>query len=119
MSPPSAAPAADPRRFMDPALRNDVRFLTSLLGKIIQEQEGVSFFRVIEKIRKLAKTSRASQSGEVRELRRLTEKLSYAAALKVARAFTIYFQLVNVAEESQRNRRIRWYESQPGQHLEM
>ncbi len=104
---------------MDPALRNDVRFLTSLLGRIIQEQEGVSFFRVIEKIRKLAKTSRASQAGEVRELRRLTEKLSYSAALKVARAFTIYFQLVNVAEESQRIRRIRWYESQPGQMLEM
>ncbi len=104
---------------MDPALRNDVRFLTSLLGRIIQEQEGVSFFRVIEKIRKLAKNSRASQTGEVRELRRLTEKLSYPVAFKVARAFTIYFQLVNVAEESQRIRRIRWYESQPGQSLEM
>ena len=104
---------------MDPALRNDVRFLTSLLGKIIQEQEGASFFRVIEKIRKLAKASRASHAGEVRELQRLTEKLSYSAALKVARAFTIYFQLVNVAEESQRIRRIRWYESQPGQSLEM
>jgi hypothetical protein len=115
----SSTPAADPRRFIDPALRNDVRFLTSLLGRIIQEQEGVSFFRTVEKIRKLSKASRASQSGEVRELRRLTEKLSYSTALKVARAFTIYFQLVNVAEESQRIRRIRWYESQPGQMLEM
>ena len=104
---------------MDPALRNDVRFLTSLLGKIIQEQEGRSFFRTIEKIRHLAKSSRASQAGEVKELRRLMDALSYSSALKVARAFTIYFQLVNVAEEAQRIRRIQWYESQPGQSLEM
>ena len=110
---------ADPRRFIDPALRNDVRFLTSLLGKIIQEQEGRAFFRTIEKIRHLAKASRASQAGEVRELRRLIEALPYSSALKVARAFTIYFQLVNVAEEAQRIRRIQWYESQPGQSLEM
>ena len=120
MTPPAASPPGqDPRRFMDPALRNEVRFLTSLLGKTIQEQEGVAFFRRIEKIRTLAKHSRASQSGEVMELRRLIDALPYPAALKVARAFTIYFQLVNVAEEAQRIRRIRWYESQPGQSIEM
>ncbi len=104
---------------MDPALRKEIRFLTSLLGRIIQEQEGVAFFRTVEKIRKLAKASRETQAGEVRELRRLIDGLPYPAALKVARAFTIYFQLVNVAEEAQRIRRIRWYESQPGQSLEM
>ena len=104
---------------MDPALRNDVRFLTSLLGKIIREQEGASFFRTVEKIRALAKVSRANQVGEGKDLRRLIDALPYSSALKVARAFTIYFQLVNVAEEAQRIRRIRWYESQPGQSLEM
>ncbi len=118
---------------MDPAFRGDVRFLTSLLGEIIREQEGRAFFRTVERIRILAKASRsagarggasasasrAAGAGEVLRLRRAIEQLPYLQALKVARAFTIYFQLVNLAEEAQRIRRIRWYESQPGRHLEM
>ena len=104
---------------MDPVFRGDVRFLTSLLGEIIQEQEGLPFFQTVERIRILAKTSRARPSSRLRRLRRVIEDLPYPQALKVARAFTIYFQLVNLAEEAQRIRRIRWYESQPGQLLEM
>ncbi len=110
---------ADPRRYMDPAFRGDVRFLTSLLGEIIREQEGRRFFQTVERIRVLAKASRAHPSSEGRQLLRVIEALPYPQALKVARAFTIYFQLVNLAEEAQRIRRIRWYESQPGQLLEM
>ncbi len=111
--------ASEPRQFMDPEFRQDVRFLTSLLGEIIQDQEGKPFFRTVEKVRLLAKASRASQSGNVLQLRRLIQRLPYHKALKIARAFTIYFQLVNLAEEAQRIRRIRWYESQTGQPLEM
>lgn len=104
---------------MDPALRKDVRFLTSLLGEVILEQEGRAFFQIIERIRALAKASRAHPGGQIQRLRRLIERLPYGQAFKVARAFTIYFQLVNLAEEAQRIRRIHWYESQPGQSLEM
>jgi len=109
----------DPRRFIDPALRRDVRFLTSLLGEIIQEQEGPAFFHTIEKVRTLAKASREQEGGAPRKFRRIIEQLPLESALKVARAFTIYFQLVNLAEEAQRIRRIHWYESQPGPGLEM
>ena len=109
----------DPRRFMDPALRRDVRFLTSLLGQIIREQEGPAFFQTIERIRTLAKASRTSRGGELQKLRRVIERLPISVAMKVARAFTIYFQLVNLAEEAQRIRRIDWYESQEGPGLEM
>ncbi len=108
-----------PSRFMDPALRGDVRFLTSLLGQIIREQEGTDFFRTIERIRLLAKASRASQRGQIEKLRRVIQELNFDRSMKVARAFTIYFQLVNLAEEAQRIRRIHWYESQPGPGLEM
>ncbi len=116
---PAHPAGADARRFMDPSLRRDVRFLTSLLGRVIQEQEGRAFFRLVERVRMLAKATRASQAGEIRQLRRLIEQLPYRSALKLARAFTIYFQLANLAEEAQRIRRIRWYESQPGQSLVM
>ncbi|MBI3333409.1 MAG: phosphoenolpyruvate carboxylase [Candidatus Omnitrophica bacterium] len=104
---------------MDPALRRDVRFLTSLLGEIIREQEGAPFFRTVERIRTLAKASRERGGGEIRRLQRLIQRLPFRTAFKVAKAFTIYFQLVNLAEEAQRIRRILWYESQPGRDLEM
>lgn len=109
----------DPRGAMDPELRRDVRFLTSLLGQIIEEQEGHPFFQMIERIRILAKASRAGRGGGMGRLKRLIERLPLSESLKVARAFTIYFQLVNLAEEAQRIRRIHAYESQPGQGLEM
>jgi phosphoenolpyruvate carboxylase len=119
--------ATDPRHYLDPALRKDVRFLTSLLGEVIREQEGRRFFQTIERIRTLAKASRSLAIGsyghaslsQMHRLRRAIAALSYDQALKMARAFTIYFQLVNLAEEAQRIRRIRWHESQPGQPLEM
>ncbi len=109
----------DSRGYMDPALRRDVRFLTSLLGEMIREKEGVRFFQTIEKIRILAKESRANRNGQIHELRRMIQRLPLDTAIKVARAFTIYFQLVNLAEEAQRIRRINHYESQPGPGLEM
>ncbi len=104
---------------MDPDLRRDIRFLTSLLGRIIQEQEGPRFFQRIERIRALAKAGRMQHGQKIQELRRLIERLPIQTALKVARAFTIYFQLVNLAEEAQRIRRIDWYQSQEGPGLEM
>ena len=109
----------DSRGFMNPVLRRDVRFLTSLLGEIIREKEGVRFFQIIEKIRILAKASRANRNGQIHELRRMIQALPLTVAMKVARAFTIYFQLVNLAEEAHRIRRIQHYESQPGPGLEM
>ncbi len=109
----------DPRRFVDPALRGDVRFLTSLLGEIIREQEGAAFFQTVERIRTLAKASRQRGGAPLKRFLRSVEQLPFDSALKVARAFTIYFQLVNLAEEAQRIRRIHWYESQPGPGLEM
>ncbi|MGH7198693.1 MAG: phosphoenolpyruvate carboxylase, partial [Candidatus Omnitrophota bacterium] len=95
-------------------LRKDVRFLTTLLGDVIREQEGEKLFGKIEEIRGLAKAIRQSHKPElVAEQKKLIGSLDLDEAYKVARAFTIYFQLVNIAEEAQRVRRIRHYESDP------
>ncbi|MCG3176547.1 MAG: Phosphoenolpyruvate carboxylase [Candidatus Omnitrophica bacterium] len=92
-------------------LRKDVRYLTTLLGDVIREQEGERLFATIELVRSLAKKIRTSpQPSLVTELRRVIRGLSLEESLKVARAFTIYFQLVNLAEEAQRVRRIREYD---------
>ncbi len=108
------------RTAMDPLLRRDVRFLTSLLGEVILEQKGRGLFNIVEKIRRLAKAIRQSPSPRrAQQMRQFIDQLTLDQAQQVSRAFTIYFQLVNLAEEQQRARRIRFYESQPGPGLEM
>lgn len=104
---------ADARQAMDPALRRDIRFLTSLLGQTILEQEGRRLFKLIERIRRHTTAIRQSpSSSKISRLRRTIHALSVHDATKIARAFTIYFQLVNMAEEQQRIRRLRAYEAQ-------
>lgn len=110
----TATNRAAARQAMDPALRRDIRALTSLLGHTILEQEGPRLFRLIERIRRQTTAIRQSPtSSRISRLRRTIRTLSVPEATKIARAFTIYFQLVNLAEEQQRIRRLRAYEQQP------
>ena len=41
-------------------LREDVRYLGNLLGRVIKEQEGQKFFQLVEKVRKLSKANKKS-----------------------------------------------------------
>ena len=98
---------------MDEALRRDVRFLTTRLGAIIQEQCGPKTFGAIEDLRQLSKQIRqgidpALLEEKEREVRRLT----LPQAADVAHAFSLFFHLVNLCEERQRIRRLRAYEQQ-------
>jgi phosphoenolpyruvate carboxylase len=91
-------------------LRNDVRFLGNILGRVIKGQEGEEIFDIEEKIRALTKEMRAryqkSQNDDlVATIRSLTDKDLY----RVTRAFTVYFKLVNIAEQIHRIRRRREY----------
>lgn len=103
---------------MDQRLRRDVRFLTTLLGEIIQEQEGKGLIQLLENIRSLAKAIRAEHRPELaKKMERIIQSLSLSQAYKVGRAFTIFFQLVNLAEEAQRVRRVKEYEAGPAPNL--
>ena len=98
-------------------LRRDVHMLGTLLGQVLIQQEGRPFFDVEERIRRLSIASR--RSGGPRQwakLRRLVERLPAPTAEKIIRAFSVFFQLVNLAEDSHRVRRKRYYESLPGFH---
>lgn len=98
-------------------LRDDIHFLGELLGRVLIRQEGPVFFALEERIRTLAIAAR--RSGSARQeaaLHRLLARLPLDAAQKIIRAFSIYFQLVNIAEEHHRVRRKRYYESLPGFH---
>lgn len=92
-------------------LKKDVRFLTTLLGNVIREQEGEKLFQKIERIRGLTKEIRRSPTPAlITKQKKLIRSLNLNEAHKIARAFTIYFQLTNIAEEMQRVRRIREYD---------
>jgi phosphoenolpyruvate carboxylase len=99
------AGSCDPRTME--AIRRDVRLLGDLLGRVLVEQEGESLLADVEHIRAL---SRAARQGTRRdELRDAVEALPLERQASVLRAFALYFQLANVAEQHNRIRRRRAY----------
>ena len=46
------------------SLREDVRYLGLVLGKVIKDQEGEVFFKLVEKIRKLSKTNKFNSNSD-------------------------------------------------------
>ncbi len=92
---------------MYPELKSDVRSLTSMLGRIIRERAGDRAFELVEEVRALTKRLRQNPSpADLSRKESLIGSLDLSMADSLARAFTLYFQLVNLAEERQRKRRI-------------
>ncbi len=101
---PASAPAQN-------QFRSDVRLLTGLLADVIRAQEGEELLLKIEQIRTLAKEIRANHNPLLIESqKKLIGSLTLAESYYVARSFTLYFQLLNIAEEVQRIRRLRDYD---------
>lgn len=95
----------------DLPLRNDIRRLGDLLGETLKRLGGKRLFDTEEQVRALCKQLRASHlPASERQLKRLLHGLSLDDAIGVIRAFSIYFQLVNIAEQHHRIRRKRFYE---------
>jgi len=78
--------------------------LGDLLGETIIEQEGRAVFELEEQIRTLSKNWRAGDDKAGEQIKALMPALvdDLAKALAVLKAFTTYFQLVNLAEDEQR-----------------
>jgi phosphoenolpyruvate carboxylase len=95
---------------MDPRLEADVRTLTTWLGHVIREREGDVFFTRLKKLRQLANDARNSSRAAEGDLVRLVQGFSDSEALRMVGALTLYFQLVNLAEERHRRERLRDHE---------
>jgi phosphoenolpyruvate carboxylase len=103
----------------DEPLRADVRMLGSILGTVLVEQVGPGLLDAVERIRLLAREQR--QRGDVAEVHAAVAELSPEDQALVLRAFGIYFQLANIAEQHHRLRRRREYaqdEAAPRESLE-
>lgn len=99
---------------MDARLRNSVRVLTTWLGEIIREQEGPALLDRIEAIRLLCRNYRENPSPQkIENLEKILRAIPSQDLWKITRAFTLYFQLVNLAEEDHRIWRILNHEKNP------
>ena len=90
-------------------LSANIHLLGDLLGEMIIEQEGRELFDLEEEIRSLAKAWRSGDDAAGEQIRALIPGLvdDLPKALAVLKAFTTYFQLVNLAEDEQRTAVLR------------
>jgi phosphoenolpyruvate carboxylase len=94
------------RQEMPESLRRDVRLLGSMLGEVLVENGGRDLLDDVEKLRRAVIAARRGQATFA-EVSALVEGWSLERARLVARAFTVYFHLTNLAEEHHRIRRLR------------
>ncbi len=99
---------------MPAELRNDVRLLGELLGVVLAEASGPDLLDDVEDLRALTIQAYAeSGTDAITRAEELVESFSLDRAEAVARAFTAYFHLVNLAEEYHRVRVLRSREDLP------
>jgi len=114
----------------DAPLRRDIRMLGNALGRAIQQHDGLTVFATVEQLRRNCKRLREcadmlDRSSEAhtapqklrdeiaaldREITQVVDGCDLDTAIDVIRAFTVYFHLVNTAEQHHRSRRRFVYE---------
>jgi phosphoenolpyruvate carboxylase len=100
------------RQELPAPLRRDVRLLGDLLGEVIREAGGQGLLDDVERLRRAVIAAREKPSGDEAgragdEITALVAGWPLARAELVAKAFTIYFHLTNLAEERHRVRVLR------------
>lgn len=107
------------RQQLNNLLRKDVRFLGNILGEVLVHQGGEALLNMVEHIRETSKSLRAEYNSELFEQFKLTvSSLTPEKRHTVIRAFAIYFQLLNIAEQNHRIRRKRDYERSAGEAVQ-
>jgi phosphoenolpyruvate carboxylase len=86
-------------------LRREVRLLGDMLGQVLSEYGGAGLLEDVEQLRRTVIAARDTDDEGAAS--RLVESWPIGRAEQVARAFTCYFQLVNLAEERHRARALR------------
>ena len=106
-------------------LRRDVHLLGELVGEVLREQGGPELLAAVEYIRTAAIALRADVAAEgavdpAREAALLDwiGRQSNARLLEVVRAFSVYFHLINLAEEHHRVRTLAERERAGGPPVE-
>ena len=94
-------------------LREDIRLLGTFLGKVIKDQEGESFYKIVEKLRLLSKNTLLDRNKKKvffkisKEVKKLVPKQTF----KITRAFSHILNLMNLAEALDASRKLNEYEN--------
>jgi len=91
-------------------LRRDVSLLGGLVGDVLREQGGDELFGAVEHLRREAIAIRATPTPDpAREtaLREWVEGQSAESLLAIVRSFSVYFHVINLAEQHHRVRVLR------------
>ena len=91
----------------DDPLRANIRLLGDLLGRVIVEQEGEELLELEERIRLLARAGRSGDAEAAPSCAASSARSTSSEQALVLRAFALYFQLANIAEQHHRLRRRR------------
>ena len=94
-------------------LRENVRYLGNILGKVLKDQEGDKFFELVEKVRKLSKANKTNLNNKLsyRKIIQTIKNLSPKNTFKITRAFTHFMNLINLAESIDASRSLNEYEN--------
>jgi len=94
-------------------LRENVRYLGTILGKVIRDQEGEKFFRLVEKVRKLSKANKKKIKTEYsnKKIIQTIKNLDPKNTFKLTRAFTHFMNLMNLSEYIDASRSLNEYEN--------
>jgi len=95
------------------SLRDDVRYLGNILGRVIKKQEGERFFNLVEKIRLLSKANTKNKNNKNR-FKKITleiQRLKPIKIFKLARAFTHFMNFINLTESIDASRKLDEFEN--------
>ncbi|BEP12530.1 phosphoenolpyruvate carboxylase [Acidothermaceae bacterium B102] len=105
--PPSAtAGRTTARHGVPPELRSEVRVFGAALGQVLRESVGPDLFDDVERLRRAVIDTRGGEP-DAESPADIVAGFDTVRAEQVARAFTVYFQMANLAEERQRVRALR------------
>ncbi|OTF08156.1 phosphoenolpyruvate carboxylase [Halorubrum sp. SD612] len=88
-------------------VRTDVRELGALVGDVLAAQASTEAYETVETLRNEAIDYRRGDAATRAALHEAVDDLSTTREEVVARAFTTYFELINLAEERERVRAVR------------
>ncbi|MHA2090448.1 MAG: phosphoenolpyruvate carboxylase [Candidatus Kariarchaeaceae archaeon] len=90
------AVSIDPHTLLSPT----IKLLGDILGEVITEQAGPECLNLVEEIRSLSKSFREENNLDaVLKLRQIISGLNPKERIVIIRSFSIFFQLINLAEE--------------------
>ena len=94
-------------------LREDIRLLGTFLGRVIKDQEGKVFFKIVEKLRLLSKNTLLdkNKSKAFLKISKEIKKLPPEKIFKITRAFSHILNLMNLAESLDASRKLNEYEN--------